>query len=83
MGNVYTRRNRRVRGLGRDVTCATLGELAMLETVGLNARVDNAPAIRVYEALGFRKHCAFFEGLLVGRLDGSQAAKSDGGAGGY
>jgi ribosomal protein S18 acetylase RimI-like enzyme len=66
IGNVYTRRDRRGRGLGKAVTCATLSELAMLETVGLNVRVDNAPAIRMYEALGFVKHCRFFEGLATG-----------------
>lgn len=66
IGNVYTRRDRRERGLGRAVICATLSELAALETVGLNVRVDNFAAIRVYESLGFRKHCAFFEGLATG-----------------
>ena len=66
MGNIYTRRDRRGRGLGKLVTCATLGALAHLETVGLSVRVDNAAAIRVYEALGFRKHCEFFEGLATG-----------------
>lgn len=66
IGNVYTRRDCRGRGLGKMVACATLAELAALETVGLNVRVENAPAIRVYEALGFRKHCEFFEGLAAG-----------------
>ncbi|MFN0102039.1 MAG: GNAT family N-acetyltransferase [Bryobacteraceae bacterium] len=65
MGNIYTRRDWRGRGLGKVVTCATLAELAPLGTVGLSVRVDNAPAIRVYESLGFRKHCEFFEGLAV------------------
>lgn len=67
MGNIYTRRDRRGRGLGKLVTCATLGALADLETVGLSVRMNNEPAIRVYEALGFRKHCEFFEGLATGR----------------
>ncbi len=66
MGNVYTRRGFRGRGLGRVVTCAALGGLAELETVGLNVRMDNLPAERIYEALGFRRHCAFFEGLATG-----------------
>ena len=69
IGNVYTCRDRRGMGLGREVTCATLRELAILETVGLNVRVDNAAAIRVYESLGFRKHCEFFEGVASGRVD--------------
>jgi ribosomal protein S18 acetylase RimI-like enzyme len=66
MGNVYTHSAWRGRGLGRIATCATLGALAELETVGLNVRAENAAAIRVYESLGFRKHCEFFEGLATG-----------------
>jgi ribosomal protein S18 acetylase RimI-like enzyme len=67
MGNVYTRRGWRGRGLGRIVTCAALAMLAELETVGLNVRVDNAAAIRVYEGLGFVRHCEFFEAVASGR----------------
>lgn len=63
IGNVYTRRDRRGRGLSRIVTCATLGALADLPHVGLNVRRENAPAIKVYESLGFRKHCQFFEAV--------------------
>jgi ribosomal protein S18 acetylase RimI-like enzyme len=63
IGNVYTRRDRRGRGLGRAVTSAVLHRLRHLKTVGLNVREDNAPAIRVYESLGFVKHCAFKEAL--------------------
>jgi ribosomal protein S18 acetylase RimI-like enzyme len=63
IGNVYTRRDRRGRGLGRAVTAAVLHRLRHLETVGLNVREDNIPAIRVYESLGFVKHCEFFEAI--------------------
>lgn len=63
IGNVYTRRDRRGRGLGRTVTAAVMGGLAGIETVGLNVRADNAAAIRVYESLGFVRHCEFTEGL--------------------
>lgn len=66
MGNIYTRRDQRGRGRGRIATCAALATLSALETVGLSVRVDNAPAIRVYESLGFRKHCEFFEALATG-----------------
>lgn len=66
IGNVYTHRAWRGRGMGKAVIGAVLGELTELETVGLNVRMENAPAIRVYEALGFRKHCEFFEGLATG-----------------
>jgi GNAT superfamily N-acetyltransferase len=63
IGNVYTRRDCRGRGLGRSVTAAVMGGLAGIETVGLNVRADNDAAIRVYESLGFERHCEFIEGL--------------------
>ena len=65
IGNVYVRRDRRGRGCGRLVTSAVLHELRDLETVGLNVRADNAPAIRVYESLGFVRYCQFFEALAA------------------
>lgn len=65
MGNVYTRRDQRGRGWGRIATCAALRALSALETVGLNVRAGNAPAIRVYESLGFQKHCEFVEALAT------------------
>jgi ribosomal protein S18 acetylase RimI-like enzyme len=65
IGNVYTRRDRRGRGLSRAVTRAVLHRLRHLETVGLNVRDDNAAAIRVYESLGFVKHCDFREALAT------------------
>lgn len=66
IGNVYVRRDRRGSGLGRAVTAAVLHELAGIETIGLNVRADNAAAIRVYESLGFIKHCDFREALATG-----------------
>jgi ribosomal protein S18 acetylase RimI-like enzyme len=63
IGNVYVRRDRRGRGLGRAVTAAVVHELAGIETVGLNVRADNDAAIRVYESLGFVRHCEFREAL--------------------
>jgi ribosomal protein S18 acetylase RimI-like enzyme len=67
IGNVYTRRDRRGRGLGRAVTAAVLRELNGIETVGLNVRADNDAAIRIYESLGFVRHCPFFEAVAVRR----------------
>jgi GNAT superfamily N-acetyltransferase len=65
IGNVYVRRDRRGRGLGRAVTAAVIHELAGIETVGLNVRADNDAAIRVYESLGFVRHCDFHEALAT------------------
>lgn len=59
IGNVYTRRDRRGRGLGRRVMSALLGDLTGIDTIGLNVRVDNQAALRVYESLGFVRHCQF------------------------
>jgi len=67
IGNVYVRRDRRGAGLGRMVTAAVLHALAGISTIGLNVRDDNLPAIRVYESLGFVKHCEFREGLASPR----------------
>jgi ribosomal protein S18 acetylase RimI-like enzyme len=68
VGNVYVRRDRRSRGLGRIVTAAVINELRDLETIGLNVRVDNRSAIRAYESLGFATHCDFREALAVRAL---------------
>lgn len=67
VGNVYTRRDRRGRGLGRAAVAALLCELAGIATIGLNVRVDNEAAIRVYQSLGFEHHCEFIEALATGR----------------
>lgn len=65
IGNVYTRSDRRGRGLGGAVTAAVLKELAGIETIGLNVRADNDAAVRVYESLGFVRHCEFHEALAI------------------
>ena len=65
IGNVYTRRDRRGRGLARLTTSAVLGELASVETIGLNVRADNDAALRLYESLGFVRHCQFYEALAA------------------
>ena len=65
VGNVYTRRDRRGRGLAAAVTSAVVDELLRMRirTIVLNVNQSNAAAIRVYERLGFRRHCSYFEGL--------------------
>ena len=65
IGNVYTRRDRRGRGLGRLVMNAVLGDLAGIETLGLNVRADNAAAVHLYESLGFVRHCEFYEAVAT------------------
>ena len=65
IGNVYTRQDRRGRGLGRLVMSAVLGELAGVEMIGLNVRADNHAALHLYESLGFARHCEFYEALAV------------------
>jgi len=67
VGNVYTRRDRRGRGLAGRLTSAVTEELLCLDIrlVGLNVSRRNLAAIRVYERLGFVTHCEFVEGPAV------------------
>jgi [ribosomal protein S18]-alanine N-acetyltransferase len=64
VGNVYTRRDRRGRGLAARLTGAVVGELRSMDipTIALNVNARNAGAIRVYLRLGFAAHCEFIEG---------------------
>ena len=64
VGNVYTRRDRRGRRLARHTTGAVTATLLALgiPTIVLNVNQKNAAALRVYEALGFRQYCPFWEG---------------------
>jgi ribosomal protein S18 acetylase RimI-like enzyme len=67
VGNVYTRRDRRGRGLAARVTSAVVDELLQLKigTIVLNVNQSNAPAIRVYERLGFTRHSDYCEGVAA------------------
>lgn len=67
VGNIYTRRDRRGRGLATRVTNAVTAELVAsgLRTIALNVNQRNATAIRVYERLGFARYCAFKEGVAT------------------
>jgi ribosomal protein S18 acetylase RimI-like enzyme len=65
IGNIYTMRDRRGRGLGKVVTSAVLATVKDIETIGLNVRADNPAALHLYESLGFVRHCPFFEGQAM------------------
>ncbi len=64
IGNVFTRPEYRGRGYASQCTAAVAAEAlsAGLDTIILNVREDNDPAIHVYEKLGFRRYCLFWEG---------------------
>lgn len=81
IGNIYTRRDRRGRGLGRIVTTAVLSALSGIETIGLNVRADDGAAISLYESLGFVRHCPFYEALAFGGSYGSSVAAARGSGG--
>lgn len=65
VGNVYTHREYRGQGLGKVVTSAVTAELLRdCDTVVLNVRADNPPALAVYRALGYRIATEFEERLI-------------------
>jgi hypothetical protein len=68
VGNVLTRVAYRDRGMATSVTSAvTAAALEEHRDVVLNVRQDNAPAVAVYERLGYRVHAPFIEGPAVRR----------------
>lgn len=71
IGNVYTRRDRRGRGLAAATTSAVVRGLIAdgYRTLGLSVRRSNAAASAVYRRLGFRDHCPFIEGTAYRRRD--------------
>lgn len=66
IGNVFTRPDRRGRGLASAVTSAVVSEALArgIRLAVLNVRDGNAAAMRVYERLGFAVHCPFLEGVV-------------------
>jgi ribosomal protein S18 acetylase RimI-like enzyme len=65
IGNVVTQPDLRGRGLGRKISAAVVLALRDIETIGLNVKDDNEPALRCYQRLGFRKVCPYEEGVAV------------------
>jgi ribosomal protein S18 acetylase RimI-like enzyme len=64
VGNVYTRRDHRGRGLGASVTSAVVRSLLGrgIDTISLSVREANGSAIGVYQRIGFVRHCLFVDG---------------------
>jgi RimJ/RimL family protein N-acetyltransferase len=68
VGNVLTRVAYRDRGMATSVTSAvTAAAFEEHGDVVLNVRQDNAPAVAVYERLGYHVHAPFIEGPAVRR----------------
>ena len=69
LGSIYTRRDRRGRGLSTNVTSAVIAQLLnmKLRTIVLNVREGNVPAIGVYERLGFQRYCEYVEAVAMKR----------------
>jgi predicted GNAT family acetyltransferase len=67
VGSVYTRRDRRGRGLAAQVigsvTAELLRQMPSGAVIALNVRQDNGPALSVYQRLGYTFYCRFYEGL--------------------
>lgn len=66
VGNVMTHPDQRGQGYATQATSAVCAELVErgLATIVLNVRQDNAAAVRVYEKLGFTRHCPFYESVI-------------------
>ncbi len=67
LGNVYTRPDSRGQGMAAAATSAVVRELLDLgtQTVVLNIVATNSVARRVYERIGFREFCVYYEGLAT------------------
>ena len=69
VGNILTHPDYRERGYGTAATSAVVAELLQrgIRDIILNVGQDNTGAIRIYERLGFRQYCPFFEGSASSR----------------
>lgn len=64
IGSIYTHSAWRRQGWAGRLTAILSAELLQLgiDTVALSVHQENAAAIAVYERIGFRRHCPFYEG---------------------
>ena len=69
VGNVFTLPAYRGRGYAARCTSAVVSALLAddIDTIVLNVDESNLPAIRIYQRLGFEKHCEFVEGPALRR----------------
>ncbi|TMC61060.1 MAG: GNAT family N-acetyltransferase [Chloroflexi bacterium] len=69
VGNIYTHPDYRRHGYAAQCTSAVIAALRSdgIDTIVLNVDETNTTAIRVYQRLGFDKHCEFIEGAAVRR----------------
>ncbi|MGB7540189.1 MAG: GNAT family N-acetyltransferase [Anaerolineales bacterium] len=76
VGNIVTHPEFRGRGYGRAAVSAVVADLIRIgiRDIVLNVRHDNAPALHLYEKLGFERSCAFHEGpaSIRGELSGRE-----------
>jgi ribosomal protein S18 acetylase RimI-like enzyme len=70
VGNIFTRPEARGRGYGTVITAAVTEALLGrgCRDVILNVAVSNRGAAAIYERLGFREHCRFWEGTAEHRV---------------
>ena len=64
IGNVFTRPDRRGQGLASRTSAAVVQTVIEqgVDTIVLNVAMDNEPALRCYENLGFTSYCSYYEG---------------------
>jgi ribosomal protein S18 acetylase RimI-like enzyme len=67
VGNIFTRPDRRNRGMGTKVASAVASELLSMriQTIVLNVAVTNLAAIRSYTHIGFQPYCKYHEGFAT------------------
>lgn len=70
VGNIFTRADLRGRGLGQAVVAALVADLlnSGCRDVILNVSAANDVAQRIYERLGFRMHCPYWEGDVTRKI---------------